>query len=287
MSTNGSTERALYGLIGHPVGHSYSAIMHRAAFAHLGMNATYELFDVLPEKLGEFFKRVVVDRHLAGFNVTVPHKERSVGYLSGSISPIVKMNHAVNTIRIETDGALTGFNTDGPGFGRDLKEKGFDPRDHRVCLIGAGGGAKAVATSLGSMGIRELAVFDADRSKAFVLADIVREFYPRAKVHVAASVEDLDIPQAGLLVQATPMGMKPEDPLLVKKEHLRPNIFVYDLIYNPPQTPLLALAAEAGCPHTNGLGMLLHQGAIAFEHWTGQPAPIDVMRQALTEKLNG
>jgi shikimate dehydrogenase len=282
---NESAGCCLYGLVGHPVAHSYSASMHQAAFRHIGMNAAYELFDVVPEQLDDFFKRVILERRLRGFNVTVPHKERAVGHLSGSISPIVRMNHAVNTVRVETDGALTGFNTDGPGFGRDLREKGFDPMGHRVCLVGAGGGAKAVATSLGSMGIRELVVFDADKTKAFGLADIVREFYPRVKVRVTATVEDMDISLSGLLVQATPVGMKQGDSVLVKKDQLKSSLFVYDLIYNPSQTPLLAMAAEIGCPHANGLGMLLHQGAIAFEHWTGQPAPLDVMRQALLEKL--
>jgi shikimate dehydrogenase len=275
----------LYGLIGYPVSHSYSAFMHNAAFAHYGMNAEYQLFEVPPDKLDDFFRREIFEKRLKGFNVTVPHKESVVAYLNASVSSSVKMNKAVNTIRVEIDGTLSGSNTDGPGFLRDLTERGMDIRGKNVSLIGAGGGAKAVATSIASCGPAKLSIFDIEPAKADSLCQAVKKFFPKVVVESVVSLESLGVGQADILINATPVGMKESDPVLIKKEWLHPGLFVYDLIYNPAQTKLLKMAKEAGCQSANGLGMLLHQGALAFEYWTGKSAPVDVMRRALEEKM--
>lgn len=276
----------LYGLIGFPVKHSYSASMHNAAFSHLGMKARYELFEVPPEELDEFFKKTIVEKKLRGFNVTVPHKEKAVLYLNASISPGVSMNRAVNTVRVEPDGTLSGCNTDGSGFGRDLKEQGVEIAGKNAALLGAGGGAKAVATALASKKPKKLFIFDVDRTKAEALASIVREFYPDIDSRAVDSVEELGIGEASLLVNATPVGMRTEDPLLVRKEWLHSGLFVYDLIYNPAETKLLKAAKEAGCRASCGIGMLLYQGCLAFEYWTGREAPVEAMRRALRERLD-
>jgi len=278
-----TSEKERYGLIGYPVKHSFSHMMHNAAFAHYKMDAVYELFEVAPELLEKFFKDTVFEKNISGFNVTVPHKENAVQYLNGDKDNFVKINSAVNTVRVEKDGRLSGANTDGLGFLRDLNERGVKVEGKSIALIGAGGGAKAVATAIASESPEKLFVFDVDRLKAEKLIGILKEFYPNIKVQAMESLERLDISGSDILINATPVGMKESDPLLVKKEWFHDGLFVYDLIYNPRESKLLKTARECGCLWANGLGMLLHQGALAFEMWTGKSAPLDVMREALSE----
>ncbi len=279
-------DKELYGLIGYPVKHSFSSFMHNAAFAHYKMNAEYQLFEVPPQALDDFFKKVIPGKKIKGLNVTVPHKEKALFYLTGSISHGAKMNRAVNTIRVETDGALTGFNTDGPGFTRDLKEQGVEISSKVVALLGAGGGAKSVATSLATCHPKKLVIFDVDKTRSASLVQILAEFFPCLVVAAVSSPQELKVSESDILINATPVGMKELDPLLIEKEWLHKGLFVYDLIYNPKATKLLKMAAEAGCRCSNGLGMLLHQGCLAFEHWTGKEAPVGVMRQALLERVS-
>jgi shikimate dehydrogenase len=276
---NPPAPKELYGLIGWPVKHSYSALMHNAAFKHYGMDAVYELFEVAPKDLDIFFKKTIPEKKIRGFNVTVPHKQEVLPYLLGRLSAEAKMIGAVNTVVARPDGTLDGFNTDGAGFLKDLESQGLSIRGKDVALIGAGGGARAVAFSLAAQDVLEIRIFDADRSRAEELVKDLRAYYHN--VTAVRDLQKLDIPDTDLLVNATPVGMKSEDPLLVEKDWLRPALFVYDLIYNPAQTKLLATAREAGCRTANGLGMLLYQGALAFEHWTGKTAPVEVMRQTL------
>jgi shikimate dehydrogenase len=280
-----SEEKKLYGLIGYPVKHSFSPFMHNAAFAHYKMEADYQLFEVAPEALGDFFEKTVAQKKLGGFNVTVPHKEGAIAYLTGKISESVKMNRAVNTVCVERDGSLSGDNTDGEGFSRDLKERGVTAALKNVSLIGAGGGAKAVATALAGQKPKRLYLFDIDQKKVASLVAIVREFFPNVAVQGVGQIEDLKIKESDILVNATPIGMKEADPLLVPKEGLHQGLFVYDLIYNPAETKLLKAAKESGCQCANGLGMLLYQGCLAFEKWTNKKAPVDVMRKALMERM--
>jgi len=277
----------LYGLIGHPVKHSYSGPMHEAAFRDCGIAARYELFEVPPERLGDFFLKTIRERQVRGFNVTVPHKAAVIAHLTASVSPIVKMTGAVNTVRVETDGTLSGFNTDEPGFGRDLKEKGIALAGRDVVLLGAGGAASAVAIALAALNVRSIEVTDIVREKAECLAQNIKRHYPAVDARPVAEVSRLKIEEAGLLVNATPVGMKPGDPVLVEAQRLHPGLFVYDLIYNPAQTPLLKAAQERKCRWANGLGMLLHQGRLAFELWTGREAPVASMRWALEMSVYG
>jgi shikimate dehydrogenase len=259
--------------------------MHEAAFAHCGMDADYALINVAPEALEDFLKKTVQEKKLKGFNVTVPHKESVVEFLDGSTSYGVMMNRAVNTVRVEPDGALSGSNTDGPGFARDLKERGVDVTGKKVALIGAGGGAKSVATTLAAHGISSLVIFDLDPRKTEGLCEIIREYFSSVKVSGVSHAGELGLADASVLVNATPVGMRPSDPQCIAREWLHPGLFVYDLIYNPPETSLLAAARAAGCPCANGLGMLLYQGCLAFEYWTGKSAPVAVMRSALEAKI--
>jgi shikimate dehydrogenase len=276
--------RELYGLIGWPVKHSYSAFMHNAAFKHYGMNAVYELFEVASKDLDAFFKKTVVEKKIRGFNVTVPHKEAAFSFLKlagARLDDTARRMGSINTVRLDSDGQFSGFNTDGAGFIRDLKERGFDVKGKKVAFLGAGGGARALAVALRDAGAGEALVYDIDSIKKENLTIL----YGRDFAKGAATIEELWQEDVNIIINATPVGMKPADPLLVKKEWLRAGQFVYDLIYNPAETKLLTAAKAAGCQTANGSGMLLYQGALAFEHWTGKPAPVEVMRRALKEAM--
>jgi len=275
-------------LIGYPVKHSYSAFMHNAAFAYYHMDAQYRLFEVPPEDLEEFLTKTIFEQNIRGFNVTIPHKERVFAHFTDShkMSYFVKCVQSVNTVRVEPDGSLFAYNTDGPGFISDLKERKVDISGKKVSVIGAGGGARAVAMMLASERPQKLLIFDIDKEKAFQLVQRIKEFHPDSGAQRVDSISRLEIKDADILVNATPVGMKPSDPLIVQREWLRPGLFVYDLIYNPPETKLLKTAADAGCRVANGLGMLLIQGCLAFEKWTGQKAPTEIMRKALFERID-
>ncbi|MFA5038240.1 MAG: shikimate dehydrogenase [Candidatus Omnitrophota bacterium] len=279
--------KELYGLIGYPVKHSYSPLMHNAAFKKLGINAEYRLFEVPPQGLEGFFKKTIFEEGIKGFNVTVPHKETALGYLTGSVSSNVKMIGAVNTVLVREDGRLDGFNTDETGFTADFKAHNVQISGKIVALMGAGGGAKAVAFGLAGNAVKGIRIFDVDFSRSQKLADNLLAHYRGVKISCVKDIEGLDIPQADILINATPVGMKADDPLLVKQEWLHKGLFVYDLIYNPAETKLLAAAGKSGCLRANGLGMLLHQGALAFAHWRRESAPLDAMRTALWEGIHG
>lgn len=274
----------LFGLVGYPVKHSYSAFMHNAAFQHYNMNARYELFEVSPEDLESFFKKAIFQKFIKGVNVTVPHKEKVCAYLDVIGGLDVKAIGAVNTVCVSSDGSLVGYNTDAPGFAMDLKNLKVSVKDKKVVLLGAGGGAKAVAAAIAHLMPCELAVFDADQEKAKALARNIALL--GVNIRLSSSMEELEVEKGDILINATPVGMKESDPLLISPEWLKHKPFVYDLIYNPYETKLLRTAKEAGCRVANGLGMLLYQGALSFTHWTHKRAPVEVMRQALLEKIH-
>ncbi len=270
-----------YGLIGYPVKHSFSAAMHNAAFSYLGMNAAYELFEVSPEKLKEFLTSLA-ENNICGINVTIPHKESAVLFLEEKSFGVSEIG-AVNTIRVDNNGALKGFNTDYAGFSRDIKELGANVR--KTALIGAGGAAKAVVFALVKAGSREIAVFDIDFTKCTALAEKIRHTAPQCNAYAVDSIKALAINDKSILINASSVGMKDNDPVLIKENMLHKGLFVYDLIYNPGQTKLLKLAKDKGLPCSNGLKMLLYQGMLAFEHWTGQTPPEKVMFSALKGAL--
>ena len=285
MPTKKSAQARLYGLIGYPVKHSLSAFMHNAAFKALGINAEYRLFEIMPGAVGDFLRQLKA-HNISGVNVTIPYKEEVLPLIDGYKSFEARRTGAVNTIRVEKDGKLSGFNTDAPGFGMSLKELEFNPSGKRISLIGAGGAAKAVSIQLAKSKPKLLSIYDVDLTKVERLSDNIKKHFPDCKLYLARRIEELDIKKADLLVNATPIGMKPDDPILVKKEDMHSGLLVYDLIYNPSETKLLRLAKEKGARVSNGLRMLLYQGMLAFTCWTGKRAPKDIMHKALLEGLN-
>lgn len=271
----------IYGLLGYPVKHSLSPLMHNAAFKALGIDAEYRLFEIKPERVEEFLK-YLSQNNISGLNVTIPYKERVIPFLA-HLSDEAKLIAAVNTIKVSGD-RLEGFNTDGEGFLKHLtKYLGFSPIGKIIAIIGAGGAAKAVSVCLSKLKPKNLAIYDIDKAKALALVSHLKENFKEDDIDFiqANSIAELKIQNSDLLVNATPMGMKETDPCLIAESSIHKNLLVYDLIYTPQETKLLKLARLKGAKTSNGLGMLLYQGALSFELWIAQKAPIEIMRSAL------
>ncbi len=278
--------KQIYGIIGHPVEHSLSPAMQNAAFKALGIEAEYKVFDVKPEELENFLKDAVKN-NIAGFNITIPHKINAKEYIekNGVLDENAKRLGAVNTVKI-VDVRLNGHNTDGPGFYRSLVgDLKFEPEGRRIFVLGAGGAAHAIIMYLGN-GPRKIYFTDIDKTKCAGLKDQYKKYYDSKKLEMV-NEENLaeGMKDSELLINATPIGMKESDPLPIDKEMLHPGLRIYDLVYNRPVTALVREANMKKLHAVTGLGMLLYQGAIAFEIWTGKKAPIDVMRKALREAL--
>jgi len=275
----------IYGVIGWPIKHSLSPAMHNAAFKELGIEAEYKLFEVRPEGLEDF---ILTRKDTAGFNVTVPHKEKCMAFLD-SIDPIASSIGAVNTIVIKS-GELAGYNTDSLGFitalGKDLD---FSVKGKSVFVLGSGGASRAVSFSLAANGAKKIILTDLFLNKVKSLAENVGKFYPGCKVDILEPKKiyrEADLGGADLLVNATPLGLKESDPALFDKSVFRKGLAVYDLVYNPEKTKLVKFAQDSGLKASGGLGMLLYQGAESFKLWTGRNAPIDTMRKALNLAIN-
>ncbi|WP_018249917.1 shikimate dehydrogenase [Orenia marismortui] len=279
-------EMKVTGLFGYPVEHSLSPAMHNNAFKELNLNYLYLPFAVKKENLEEAVNGMR-GMNLRGVNVTIPHKQEVIPYLD-ELSEEAKLIGAVNTIE-NRDGKLIGYNTDGRGFIRSLREEGnFDPKSKKALLIGAGGAARAVAFQLALEGISELYISDLNFELAQNLAKDISNKLNIAKVEIIDAIDlNQTVSKVDLLIDATPVGMYPKVDVkpVVSTGSLHKDLLVYDLVYNPLDTVLLKAAKRSGAKAVSGLGMLLYQGAIAFEIWTGKDAPIAVMREALEKGL--
>jgi len=274
------------GVFGYPVAHSLSPLFHNAAFARLGLNFVYLPFPVKPEELKAAVKSIR-SLSMVGVNVTIPHKEKVLPYLD-QISPGTKAIGAVNTIH-NKEGKLTGYNTDGDGFIESLKKQGgFDPKNKNVFLLGTGGAAYAISFALIKSGIKKLILANRTYSKGRALLEhLKKNFQDECQLSLVEFVEknsSFIMNEIDLLINATSIGMHSGDPLLVVPEILPPNIFIYDVVYNR-KTPLLKLAEEKKLASLGGLDMLVYQGALSFEIWTDQKAPIETMRKVLMEEF--
>ena len=278
-----SGKTGIFGIFGHPVEHTFSPGMHNAAFKKMGTNACYVPFAVSPENLGDAVK-AIVPLGLRGLNVTVPHKQKVLPYLD-ELSEEARLIGAVNTIEIR-DGRLIGHNTDGRGFLRSLREDaGFNPKDKSFLFIGSGGAARAVGFSLALGGAKKIAFHDVDTLKASSLAQDIRQKTGTGAGAISADQLAASAEEADCLINATPLGLKRSDPLPIAKALVMKKHLVCDLVYNPPETALLKVAKARGAKRFSGLGMLLFQGVIAFEIWTGKKAPVLVMKKALMSQI--
>jgi len=280
MNISGHTK--VIAIFGDPIEHTLSPAMHNTAFGEMDLDYVYMPFHVKPDALGSAVQGIRA-LGIAGANITVPHKERVMEFLDEVDDEARKMG-AVNTV-VNKDGRLTGHNTDGRGFVRSLREDaGFDPASKRVFLCGAGGAARGVGFALAIAGVRRIYLFDVDGPKRDKLVMDINSAMGREVAR--PSIMDPDfIRGADLAVNATPLGMKESDPLPMPKGSFRPGQVVYDIVYNPAMTATLKEAGSAGAKAVNGLGMLLYQGVLAFEHWLGRTPPVESMRKALMDRL--
>lgn len=275
------------GLIGWPVEHSLSPTMQNAAFAALSMDWEYVLLPVPPEEV-ERVVRGLAARSFRGANVTVPYKEAVIPYLP-SLTEAARAIGAVNTLIVREDGRLVGENTDWTGFLAALRESGFDPEGRRALLLGAGGAARAVAYALVRSGVRVI-VLNRRPERAEELVRTLGSGVPKGSMQAGLLEPGTllrEARHADLLVNATSVGMwpRPDESPWPDGLPIPSHLTVLDLVYRPLETKLLRQAREAGARTVNGLGMLIHQGARAFEIWTGRPAPVEVMRAACWKAL--
>lgn len=278
---------AVAGVMAWPVEHSLSPPMHNAAFAAGGRNWVYVPLRVHPEHVEEAVEGIRA-LGFVGANVTIPHKNTVVDYLD-DLSDDARALQAVNTIHL-TEDRLVGHNTDGAGFVRSLAEIGWSAEGKDVTVIGGGGAAAAVALALAREEPNRMAVLNRTPEKADTVANIVRGELPDLLVvtgNLTGGFSQDIIRESEIFVDSTSVGMYPDvdvDPV-VPVELLDETMLICDLTYNPRETVLLKAAREIGAPILDGTGMLVHQGAIAYEIWTGTEAPVEVMREALLQAL--
>ncbi|MFN2621769.1 MAG: shikimate dehydrogenase [Chthoniobacterales bacterium] len=277
------------GVIGHPVTHSLSPEMQNAALAESKLKMRYARFEIAPDELQAALESLP-QLDFVGANLTVPHKIAALGIVN-EMDEMAREIGAINTIKFE-DGKLHGFNTDGKGFSRAIREEfAVDLRDLRILVLGAGGGARAIVRQCAKENCERLVIANRDAEKAAALVDQLRPFFagPRVLGPVprlqSIPLDDgalrFQIANTDLVVNATSLGLNRNDPAPVPARLLAPHLMIYDTVYSRGLTNLVAAAREAGARGTNGLSMLLHQGALAFEIWFGRPAPLDQMRSAL------
>ena len=270
----------IYGLIGNPIKHSLSPLMHNAAFARLKIKAKYKLFPLGNHELKVFLSSLN-KKNIRGLNITIPYKEKVIQLVEGYLSSAVSAIGAANTLTLDKKNNKPRlFNTDHLGFTRHLKELKLSPK--KAAIIGAGGAARAICYALGKKKAREVSIYDIDKFRSLSIMERFNQIFPTTQFLAAESIAALKLEDKDLLINASSIGMKEEDPLLVDASQLHPGLFVYDLIYNPAETKLLKLAKANNIPCSNGLGMLLYQGIEALNLWISpKSAPVEVMRAAL------
>ncbi|MDE0011799.1 MAG: shikimate dehydrogenase [Candidatus Poribacteria bacterium] len=273
----------IVGIIGDPIEHSRSPQMHNAAFAKAGLDYVYVPFHVRPDDLAHAiagFKAL----NVVGINVTLPHKQAVIPYLT-SISREAELVGAVNTLTF-VDDEIHGDNTDAPGVLRALEEEGdmSVPVGQEVVVLGAGGSARAVVVALALGGVASITIANRTVERAVSLAEEMQQ-KTNILMH-GMGLADARLPDAVsrcmLLINTATASMDPTQPLLVSADWLQSNTIVYDIVYTPPVTPLMKAASARRCPTLGGIGMLVHQGAIAFEKWTGVTPCTQTMHHALS-----
>ncbi|GIV09189.1 MAG: shikimate dehydrogenase (NADP(+)) [Fimbriimonadales bacterium] len=276
-----NAETRLAGVLGYPVRHSLSPAMHNAAFRALGLNWVYLAFEVPPDALPQAVAGMRGLR-IQGLNLTIPHKEAVIPLLD-ALTDAAQRIRAVNTLFWE-GGRLVGDNTDAEGFLQTLREAGIEPAGQTVLILGAGGAARAVAYALHQQGC---ALIIANRTPERATA-LAQAFQATPIAMTPDTLRSL-IPQLDGVVNCTSLGMSPDPDSSppIDWDALPDTAWACDLVYRPLRTRFLQDAQKHGIRTIDGLGMLIHQGALAFERWTGQPAPLSVMREAAMQALKG
>jgi shikimate dehydrogenase len=292
-------------LLGHPVAHSLSAVMYNAAFAHLGLDWHYEAIDVSSSDLAAAFARVRQQRIIGG-NLTLPHKPAALA-LMDKVDSTARLCGAVNTFvaggpkrsaaRAGAFALLTGYNTDGHGLAAALRQEfGLELRGRTIVILGAGGAAQAAAMQCAMEGANTVFIVNRTAAKAQALAEKVCAQFPKTRAEAGIEWKakaGSRAPKIDLVINATSLGLRPEDDAPIGRDRLAGVPFAYDMIYRRAETKFLRNAREAGARTANGLSMLLYQGARALELWLAahvpdRPlrAPVEVMRAALQEAVS-
>ncbi len=277
----------IYGLFGEPVEHTGSPAMHNAAFEKLSLNAAYLAFRVKPSEIKQALKGIV-SLNFSGINLTIPHKQICLPYLD-RIDRQARLIGAANTLVVK-GGRLLGYNTDAPGFLKSLKQDlGQSPQGKSVFLLGAGGAGRAVAVAVAKNKAKEIILADLVLKRSRQLAINLKTQFPYLQVRTInlKKITGSDLGGIDLFINATPLGMRPADPLPVNSGFLHPGVSIYDLVYNVSPTRLVRAARRRGLKAVNGLGMLVWQAALAFELWTGRKPPVELMRRELEKRVLG
>ena len=275
------------GIIGYPIGHSISPIFQQAGLDHLGIDATYEKWEVTPEGVGDFVAGLRAPGTL-GINITVPHKQAVIPFLD-EVDEWATAAGAVNTI-VNHDGHLTGYNTDGLGFLRALLvETGYDPSRTRALILGAGGAARGILLALIRGGVDSLVIANRTLERAETLAQLSSDNGVGSEaISLSGDALTEAAASANLIVNCTTMGMShgpDEHGSPISAAQIPATAIVNDVVYTPLLTPILKEAATAGATALGGLHMLVYQGVLSFQMWTGVDAPVDVMLAAATAEM--
>ncbi|MBE9513261.1 MAG: shikimate dehydrogenase [Chloroflexi bacterium] len=284
MVISGKTR--ICGVIGDPIEHTMSPVMHNAAFKELGLDYIYIAFRVRKEELGKAIHGMTA-LNIRGLNVTIPHKVAVIPFLD-ELDPLAQKIGAVNTI-VSDDGVLRGYNTDATGFLQALRDKGVEPEGKNIVILGAGGVSRAISFILADRGAN-LVILNRPLELDWA-EELAQEIFNTFKKEVNALELDEEnlataLEGADVLINATSIGMSPNiDDTLVPAKLLKSSLVVFDVVYNPLKTRLLREAGAAGAKTIGGLDMLVWQGALAFEKWTGQKAPVDLMKKEAIKAL--
>ena len=273
----------LTGLLGSPVSHSISPLMHNESFRQLDLNYIYLAFDVKTDKLQTAVEGLRA-LNVRGFNLTMPNKNEMCK-LCDRLSPAAKISGAVNTV-VNDNGILTGYTTDGIGYMQSLKEAGHNVIGKKMTLLGAGGASTAILVQAALDGVKEISVFN-NRSSSFIRMEKVIEELKTVsdcEIHLYDYSDEKilrrKISESILLTNGTSVGMAPhtDASIITDCSMFHKDLIVSDVIYNPRETKLLQMARNFGCPTLNGLYMLLFQGAEAFKLWTGKEMPVEMVK---------
>lgn len=277
------------GVVGNPVEHSLSPQIQNAALAACEIGMHYARFQIAQDELDEAVQ-LIQTLGFVGVNLTVPHKIAACEFVH-DIEESARRIGAINTIKIAA-GKLRGYNTDGRGFARAVRQEfSVDLRDMRVMILGAGGAARAIAFQCASENCERLVIANRTFEKAQRLVEELRDFFagprvlgPVSRLQAITWEEPamrFQIAHLDLIVNTTPLGLNRSDPSPIPARLLAPHLMIYDTVYGQGRTSFIAAAIESGARAVNGLSMLLHQGALAFEIWFEREAPIEAMRAAL------
>ncbi|RIW37615.1 shikimate dehydrogenase [Bacillus salacetis] len=276
--------KSLYGVIGNPIGHSLSPHMHNDAFKENDIDSLYQPFLVRSDELEKAVDGLKV-LGIKGFNVTIPHKSAIIPLLD-EIDPLAESIGAVNTV-VRDGGRFIGYNTDGMGFLKSLQEScPFPLKDKNVLIIGAGGAARAIFHSLAASGIQNIDICNrtSERGK-----DIINEcVYPCSSAALSLQKAEQGLEKYDIIVQTTSVGMYPDtDEMPLHVTRIKKGAFISDIIYNPRETAIIKAFRGLGGKGVNGIGMFVHQGALAFELWTGIKPDSNRMRKIVQQQLGG